>query len=138
MDRDDDEKDAGGTLDRKEEKDNFDGTPNTLDTKSVSAPSDAPHSEKGKRERDLTNRPATYNSMGVQGEHSSDETKVPGRILDRKIVKVFHFETRLVEEHSEMIKTGLAPMKEANEGKAWQPKRYRSRSGSTWQYNWKS
>lgn len=54
VDRGDDEKDAGGTPDRKKEKDNFDGTPNTLDTKSVSAPSDALHSEKRKRERDLT------------------------------------------------------------------------------------
>lgn len=44
VDRDNDEKDAGGTSDRKKEKDNFDGTPNTLNIKSVSAPSDTPHS----------------------------------------------------------------------------------------------
>mgnify|MGYP001716253825 FL=1 len=38
--------------------------------------------------------------MGLQGdpvEHPSDDSKIPGRILDRKMVKVFHFETRLVE-----------------------------------------
>lgn len=91
--------------DRNDEKDNFDGTDDTLDTKSVSDPSDAPEPKKEKQ-RDLSNRPDTYNAMGVQGtpaEHPSDDTKVPGRILDRKMVKVFHFETRLVEEHFEMI-----------------------------------
>lgn len=48
--------------------------------------------------------------LGIPLEHPSDETKVPGRILDRKMAKVFHFETRLVKEHFEMIKKGLAPM----------------------------
>lgn len=91
--------------DRTDKKENYDGTDDTLETKSVSAPSDTPEPKKYKQ-RDLSNRPDTYNTMGVHGEpmeHPSDDAKVPGRILDRKMVKVFHFETRLVEEHFEMI-----------------------------------
>lgn len=44
--------------------------------------------------------------MGVHGkptEHSSDLNKVPGRILDRKMVKVFRLGMSLVEEHFEMV-----------------------------------
>lgn len=106
VNRVDSKKEDSGQSDRNDEQDKFDGTADTLDTKSVSASFDTPSSNKEKGERDLTNRPERYNAMGVLGiplAHPSDETKVPGRILDRKMVKVFHFETRLVEEHFEMI-----------------------------------
>lgn len=95
----------GENPDRNDEQEKFDGTDDTLETKSVPEPSDAPVSKK-ETKRDLCNRPDTYNAMGLQGdpvEHPSDDSKIPGRILDRKMVKVFHFETRLVEEHFEMI-----------------------------------
>ena len=89
----------GENPDRNDEQEKFDGTDDTLETKSVPEPSDAPVSKK-ETKRDLCNRPDTYNAMGLQGdpvEHPSDDSKIPGRILDRKMVKVFHFETRLVE-----------------------------------------
>lgn len=56
--------------------------------------------------RDLSNRPDTYNTMGVQGaskEYKSDLSKVPGRILESKMVPVFHLEVNLVEERFEMV-----------------------------------
>lgn len=56
--------------------------------------------------RDLSNRPDTYNTTGVQGaskEYKSDLSKVPGRILERKMVPVFHLEVNLVEELFEMV-----------------------------------
>lgn len=96
---------VGKTPDRNDEQEKFDGTDDTLETQSVSEPSAARAPEQEKK-RDLCNRPDSYNAMGIQGdpvEHPSDDTKVPGRILDRKMVKVFHLETRLVEEHFEMI-----------------------------------
>lgn len=106
VNRVDAKKEDSDQSDRNDEQDKFDGTADTLDTKSVSASSGTSGSNREKVERDLTNCPDRYNAMGVQGiplTHPSDETKVPGRILDRKMVKVFHFETRLVEEHFEMI-----------------------------------
>ena len=45
-----------------------------------------------KKERDLGNRPDGYKTMGVSGEvveHPSDLTKVPGRIIERRMVRVF-------------------------------------------------
>ena len=39
------------------------------------------------KERDLSNRPDGYKTMGVAGEaieHPSDLTKVPGRIIERR------------------------------------------------------
>lgn len=44
--------------------------------------------------------------MGVSGEvveHPSDLTKVPGRIIERKMVRVFSFRTVLTEECFEMV-----------------------------------
>ena len=44
--------------------------------------------------------------MGVSGEsieHPSDLTKVPGRIIERKMVRVFSFRTFLTEECFEMV-----------------------------------
>jgi len=59
-----------------------------------------------KKDRDLSNRSEKYNTMCVQGnpeEHHSDLNKVPERILDKKMVKVFRLDMCLVEEHFEMI-----------------------------------
>lgn len=56
--------------------------------------------------RDLSNRPAGYKTMGVAGEsieHPSDLTKVPGRIIERRMVRVFSFRTFLTEERFEMV-----------------------------------
>ncbi|WP_425531477.1 hypothetical protein [Phocaeicola sartorii] len=44
--------------------------------------------------------------MGVQSgskEYKSDLSKVPGRILKRKMVSIFHLEADLVEECFEMV-----------------------------------
>ncbi len=44
--------------------------------------------------------------MGVNGtpvRHLSDLSKVPGRILDRKLVKTFRLDIRLIEEQFEMV-----------------------------------
>ncbi len=92
--------------DRNKEKEDFDGTNDTLCTDSVSHENDTQENKSVKKERDLSHRPNTYNTMSVQGkpeEHPSDLTKVPGRILDTKMVKVFRLEMRLVEEHFEMV-----------------------------------
>ena len=51
-----------------------------------------------KKERDLFNRPDGYKTMGVAGEateHPSDLTKVPGRLIERRMVRVFSFCTFL-------------------------------------------
>ena len=51
-----------------------------------------------RKERDLFNRPDGYKTMGVSGEaieHPSDLTKVPGRIIERRMVRVFSFCTFL-------------------------------------------
>ena len=44
--------------------------------------------------------------MGVHGaskEYRSDLSKVPGRILERKMIPVFHLEVNHVEERFEMV-----------------------------------
>ena len=95
-----------GNPDREDEKDGFDGTPDTLRTDSVDSSMSSEAPEKSKKERNLSNRPEKYNTMCVQGlpeEHHSDLTKVPGRILDKKMVKVFRLDMCLVEEHFEMV-----------------------------------
>ena len=95
--------------DRSQDKDNFDGTSSSLPDNSV-AKGAADNSSKGKdaqkQKRDTSNRPETYSTMGVQGtakEYKSDLSKVPGRILDRRMVPVFHLEMNLVEERFEMV-----------------------------------
>lgn len=102
------ESDNGGKSDRNQDKDNFDGTPGSLPENSIAnetsvETSDAAPAEK---KRDLSNRPETYSTMGVQGtarEYKSDLSKVPGRILNRRMVPVFHLEMNLVEERFEMV-----------------------------------
>lgn len=95
--------------DRTKDKDNFDGTSYSLPESSIankdSDSSSAPTTQE-KQPRDLSNRPDTYNTMGIQGaskEYKSDLSKVPGRILERKMIPVFHLEVNLVEERFEMV-----------------------------------
>ena len=95
--------------DRTKDKDNFDGTSSSLPESSIankdSDSSSAPTTQE-KRPRALSNRPDTYNTMGIQGaskEYKSDLSKVPGRILERKMIPVFHLEVNLVEERFEMV-----------------------------------
>ena len=94
------------TADREDEKDRFDGTDGTVSTKSVQEPPSEPPVVKEKMKRDTSNRPDKYDTMSVEGTpvfHPTDDTKVPGRIIERKPVKVFSFKTCLVEEHFEMV-----------------------------------
>ena len=92
--------------DREDEKDRFDGTGGTLSTGSVgeSPVREAPVTEE--KVRDLTSRPDKYDTMSVEGApvfHPTDDSKVPGRIMERKSVKVFSFKMFLVEERFEMV-----------------------------------
>lgn len=93
-------------VDREKEKDSFDGTDGSLETRSVPE-TDAPDPTPPRKEaRDVANRPEAYRTMGVNGtpvRHMSDLSKVPGRILDRKMVKTFRLDIRLVEEQFEMV-----------------------------------
>ena len=78
--------------DRQKEKDDYDGTDDTLRMDSVAKDKLQETKELSKKERDLSNRPDGYKTMGVAGEaieHPSDLTKVPGRIIERRMVRVF-------------------------------------------------
>ena len=103
-------KDASGSdddpVDREKEKDGFDGTDESLDTRSVAASETQESHPSSPNPGDLCNRPETYRTMGVNGtpvRHLSDLSKVPGRILDRKMVKTFRLDICLVEEQFEMV-----------------------------------
>ena len=92
--------------DREDEKDRFDGTDGTVSTKSVQEKPAGESTVKGKKERDLTNRPEKYDTMSVDGApvfHPTDDSKVPGRIIERKSVRVFSFKMFLVEELYDMV-----------------------------------
>ena len=92
--------------DREREKEDYDGTDGTLRTDSVDDSQSRDAKEYAKKERDLSNRPDGYKTMGVVGEpveHPSDLTKVPGRIIERRMVRVFSFRTFLAEERFEMV-----------------------------------
>lgn len=95
--------------DRTKDKDDFDGTSSSLPGNSIANKESEPlatTASQEKKSRDLSNRPDTYNTMGVQGtskEYRSDLSKIPGRILERKMVPVFHLEVNLVEERFEMV-----------------------------------
>lgn len=92
--------------DRQDEKDGFDSTDESLSTGSVQDNPPATPSVADKKERDLTNRPEKYDTMAVEGNpvfHPNDDSKVPGRIIERKPVKVFSFKMCLVEEQFEMV-----------------------------------
>ena len=92
--------------DRQKEKDDYDGTDATLRTDSVDKNGSRNEPALPKKERELRNRPDGYKTMGVAGEaiaHPSDLTKVPGRIIERRMVRVFSFRTFLTEECFEMV-----------------------------------
>ena len=89
-------KDAPAEPDRQDEKDKYDGTDDTLRTDSVDNNESRNEPALPKKGRDLGNRPDGYKTMGVAGEaikHPSDLTKVPGRIIERRMVRVFSFRT---------------------------------------------
>ena len=95
-----------GDSDRRKEKDDYDGTDDTLRTDSVDHAPSQEVKESSRKERDLSNRPDGYKRMGVVGEateHPSDLTKVPGRLIERRMVRVFSFRTFLTEECFEMV-----------------------------------
>ena len=94
--------------DRGHDKDDFDGNPSSLPENSIGNDmvEESPEVAPTEKKRDLSQRPETYNTMGVQGaakEYKSDLGKVPGRILNRRMVPVFHLEMNLVEERFEMV-----------------------------------
>lgn len=97
----------GEESDRGKDEDDFDGTASSLPDNSVSKTETSSNEEEpSKKERDLSNRPETYKTMCVKGpaeEYKSDEAKVPGRILGKKMVSVFHLEMSLVEKRFEMV-----------------------------------
>lgn len=97
----------GEESDRGKDEDDFDGTSSSLPDNSVSKTETSSNEEEpSKKERDLSNRPETYRTMCVKGpaeEYKSDEAKVPGRILGKKMVSVFHLEMGLVEKRFEMV-----------------------------------
>ena len=102
-------KDSDEESDRTQDKDDFDGTSSSLPENSIANKNVDKSAVTGtleKKPRDLSNRPDTYKTMGVQGaskEYKSDLSKVPGRILERKMIPVFHHEENLVEERFEMV-----------------------------------
>lgn len=102
-------KDSDEDSDRTKDKDDFDGTSSSLPANSIANKNvgkSAVTDTLEKKPRDLSNRPDTYKTMGMQGtpkEYKSDLSKVPGRILERKMVPVFHLEVNIVEERFEMI-----------------------------------
>lgn len=80
--------DSDEESDRTKDKDDFDGTSSSLPENSIvnkepeASASTAPQE---KKPRDLSNRPDTYKTMGIQGtakEYKSDLSKVPGHILE--------------------------------------------------------
>ena len=94
------------SADREDEKDRFDGTDGTASTGSVRKDLAEEHPTVEKKKRDLSKRPEKYDTMSVEGTpvfHPTDDSKVPGRIIERKPVKVFSFRMCLVEEQFEMV-----------------------------------
>lgn len=92
--------------DREDEKDRFDGTDGTISTRSVQENRIEGHPVEEKKERDVSSRPERYDTMSVAGVpvfHPTDDSKVPGRIIERKSVKVYSFKMRLVEERFDMV-----------------------------------
>ena len=92
--------------DREDEKDKFDGTDGTMSAKSVQENPKEENPVEEKKERDASDRPEKYDTMTVEGApvfHPTDDSKVPGRIIERKSVKVFSFKMCLVEEQYDMV-----------------------------------
>ena len=100
------DKDREDEADREDEKDKFDGTDGTMSAKSVQENPKEENLVEEKKERDTSDRPEKYDTMTVKGApvfHPTDDSKVPGRIIERKSVKVFSFKMRLVEEQYDMV-----------------------------------
>ena len=100
------DKDREDEADREDEKDKFDGTDGTMSAKSVQENPKEENLVKEKKERDTSDRPEKYDTMTVEGApvfHPTDDSKVPGRIIERKSVNVFSFKMRLVEEQYDMV-----------------------------------
>ena len=100
------ESDSKEDVDREDEKDRFDGTGGTASAKSVQEHPAEVRPVKEKKERDMSNRPEKYATMSVDGApvfHPTDDSKVPGRIIERKSVKVYSFRMCLVEEQFDMV-----------------------------------
>lgn len=100
------DKDREDEADREDEKDKFDGTDGTMSAKSVQENPKEENPVEEKKERDTSDRPEKYDTMTVEGApvfHPTDDSKVPGRIIERKSVKVFSFKMRLVEEQYDMV-----------------------------------
>ena len=100
------DKDREDEADREDEKDKFDGTDGTMSAKSVQENPKEENLVKEKKERDTSDRPEKYDTMTVEGApvfHPTDDSKVPGRIIERKSVKVFSFKMCLVEEQYDMV-----------------------------------
>ncbi len=97
---------ADDPIDRENEKDGFDGTEESLDTRSVPESETQESRPSSPNPRSLSHRPDTYRTMGVSGppvRHLSDLSKVPGRILDRKLVRTFRLDICLIEEQFETV-----------------------------------
>ena len=100
------DKDREDEADREDEKDKFDGTDGTMSAKSVQENPKEENLVEKKKERDTSDRPEKYDTMTVEGApvfHPTDDSKVPGRIIERKSVKVFSFKMCLVEEQYDMV-----------------------------------
>ena len=100
------DKDREDEADREDEKDKFDGTDGTMSAKSVQENPKEENPMEEKKERDTSDRPEKYDTMTVEGApvfHPTDDSKVPGRIIERKSVKVFSFKMCLVEEQYDMV-----------------------------------
>ena len=100
------DKDREDEADREDEKDKFDGTDGTMSAKSVQENPKEENLVNEKKERDTSDRPEKYDTMTVEGApvfHPTDDSKVPGRIIERKSVKVFSFKMCLVEEQYDMV-----------------------------------
>ena len=97
---------------RKDEKDGFDGTEDTLRIVFVEGNPPQGAGVTSMKERDLSNRPDEYKKMGVNGDpvfHPLDLSKVPGRIIERKTVQVFSLRMPLVEERYHYAEPGRKP-----------------------------
>ena len=87
--------------DRNDEKDDFDGTEGSLRTDSVDTGYPRAESAAPQQERDLSNRPDTYKRTGVAGTplyHPCDKSKVHGRILETRLVRLFSLRRFLAAE----------------------------------------
>ena len=77
-----------GDSDRNREKDDYDGTDDTLRTDSVDHVQSPEVKEPSRKECDLSNRPDGYKTIGVVAEeaieHPSDLTKVPSSLIERR------------------------------------------------------